>query len=146
MIACLQPKPGEAIADPACGTGGFLLAAHEWIVDHHIAEMDADDKRFLRDEALHGWEIVDGTARLCAMNLLLHGIGTPNGVSLVTVADALRADTGVRVEVVAANPCRRSRNPAAGRFGVRVIPQLVVHGFPHLVRGVGVHPSGSLYL
>jgi type I restriction enzyme M protein len=104
MVACLQPKPGDTIADPACGTGGFLLAAHEWIVDHHIAEMDADDKRFLRDEAVHGWEIVDGTARLCAMNLLLHGIGTPTGQSLVTVADALRADPGVRVEVIAANP------------------------------------------
>ncbi len=104
MIACLQPCPGETIADPACGTGGFLLAAHEWIVDHHIAEMDADDKRFLRDEAVQGWEIVDGTARLCAMNLLLHGIGTPNGESRVTVADALRGDPGVRVDVIAANP------------------------------------------
>ena len=104
MMACLCPKPGEAVADPACGTGGFLLAAHERIVDHHIAEMDADDKRFLRDEAMHGWEIVDGTARLCAMNLLLHGIGTPNGKSLVTVADALRGDPGLRVDVIAANP------------------------------------------
>lgn len=104
MVACLQPRPGETIADPACGTGGFLLAAHEWIVDHHISEMDADDKRFLRDEAVHGWEIVDGTARLCAMNLLLHGIGTPNGESLVTVADALRGDPGVRVDLIAANP------------------------------------------
>jgi type I restriction enzyme M protein len=104
MIACLRPEPGETVADPACGTGGFLLAAHEWVVDHHIAEMDADDKRFLRDDAVHGWEIVDGTARLCAMNLLLHGIGTPNGDSLVTVADSLRADPGVRVDVVAANP------------------------------------------
>jgi type I restriction enzyme M protein len=104
MMACLQPKPGETIADPACGTGGFMLAAHEWIVEHHIAEMDADDKRFLRDETVHGWEIVDGTARLCAMNLLLHGIGTPSGKSLVTVADALRADPGVRVDVIAANP------------------------------------------
>ena len=104
MIACLRPKPGETIADPACGTGGFLLAAHEWVVDHHIAEMDADDKRFLRDGAVHGWEIVDGTARLCAMNLLLHGIGTPNGDSLVTVADSLRGDPGVRVDVIAANP------------------------------------------
>jgi len=104
MIACLRPKPAETIADPACGTGGFLLAAHEWIVDHHIAEMDADDKRFLRDEAVHGWEIVDGTARLCAMNLLLHGIGTPDGKSLVTVADALRGDPGLRVDVIAANP------------------------------------------
>jgi len=104
MMACLRPKPGEKVADPACGTGGFLLAAHEWIVDHHIAEMDADDKRFLRDEAMHGWEIVDGTARLCAMNLLLHGIGTPTGASLVSVADALRADPGLRVDVIAANP------------------------------------------
>jgi type I restriction enzyme M protein len=104
MVACLAPRPGETVADPACGTGGFLLAAHEWIVDHHIADMDADDKRFLRDEAVHGWEIVDGTARLCAMNLLLHGIGTPSGDSLVTVADALRSDPGVRVDIVAANP------------------------------------------
>jgi type I restriction enzyme M protein len=104
MMACLRPAPGETVADPACGTGGFLLAAHEWIVDHHITTMDADDKRFLRDEAMHGWEIVDGTARLCAMNLLLHGIGTPNGKSLVSVADALRGDPGVRVDVIAANP------------------------------------------
>ncbi len=104
MIACLQPMPGETIADPACGTGGFLLAAHEWIVERHIAEMDADDKRFLRDQAVHGWEIVDGTARLCAMNMLLHGIGTPNGDSLVTVGDSLRGDSGLRVDVIAANP------------------------------------------
>ena len=86
------------------GTGGFLLAAHEWVVDHHIETMDADDKRFLRDGTVHGWEIVDGTARLCAMNLLLHGIGTPTGPSLVTVVDALRADPGVRFDMVAANP------------------------------------------
>ena len=66
MMACLRPTPGEKVADPACGTGGFLLAAHEWIVDHHIAQMHADDKRFLRDEAMHGWAIADGTARLCA--------------------------------------------------------------------------------
>jgi type I restriction enzyme M protein len=71
MVACLSPRAGETVADPACGTGGFLLAAHEWIVDRYIAEMDADDKRFLRDDALRGWEIVDGTARLCAMNMLL---------------------------------------------------------------------------
>jgi type I restriction enzyme M protein len=104
MIACVRPRPRESVADPACGTGGFLLGAHEWIVDHHIAEMDADDKRFLRDEAVHGWEVVPGTARLCAMNMLLHGIGTPGGPSLVTEADSLRGDPGVRVDVIAANP------------------------------------------
>jgi type I restriction enzyme M protein len=63
MMACLRPTPGGTVADPACGTGGFLLAAHEWIVDHHVAAMDADEKRFLRDDAVRGWEIVDGTAR-----------------------------------------------------------------------------------
>ena len=104
MMACLRPVPGETMADPACGTGGFLLAAHEWIVDHHVAEMDADEKRFLRDDAMRGWEIVDGTARLCAMNLLLHGIGTPNGKSLVDVTDSLRALPSDRFDVIAANP------------------------------------------
>jgi hypothetical protein len=85
--------------------GGFLLAAHEWIVDRYIAEMDADDKRFLRDNAVHGWEIVDGTARLCAMNLLLHGIGTATGNSLRDVSLMRCAATpGLRVDVIAANP------------------------------------------
>ena len=62
--------------------------------------------------------------------------------SISTMYRVLRGADEVRER----RACRRSRNPAAGRFGVRVIPQLVVHGFPHLVRGVGVHPSGSLYL
>lgn len=104
MVACIQPRPGETIADPACGTGGFLLIGHEWIVDHHIEEMDADDKRFLRDQTFTGWEIVDGTARLCAMNLLLHGIGSPSGESLVSVDDSLKGDPGVRFDIVLANP------------------------------------------
>ena len=59
---------------------------------------------------------------------------------------AIARDLDLTETAVRSWVCRRSRNPAAGRFGVRVIPQLVVHGFPHLVRGVGVHPSGSLYL
>jgi type I restriction enzyme M protein len=104
MMACLSPKPGETIADPAVGTGGFLLAAHEWVVDHHIEAMDVDDKRFLRDETVHGWEIVDGTARLCAMNLLLHGIGGESEEELpVVTKDALTGKHG-EYEIVLANP------------------------------------------
>ena len=73
IVEVMQPKPDQRIADPACGTGGFLLAAKEYIAGHF--DLDRDQKRFLRDEAFAGWEIVDVTARLCAMNFLLHGIG-----------------------------------------------------------------------
>ena len=104
IVACIEPRPGETVADPAAGTGGFLMASHEWIVDHHIEEMDADEKRQLRDGTFTGWEIVDGTARLCAMNLLLHGIGSPSGDSLVHVEDSLRGDPGKRFDVVLTNP------------------------------------------
>jgi len=62
----------DRVYDPAAGTGGFLLAAYERM---KAAQLDQDQKQFLRGEALRGWEIVDATARLCAMNLLLHGIG-----------------------------------------------------------------------
>ena len=53
--AC-SPKPGEIIADPACGTGGFLLAAHDYIASHY--ELDRDQKRHLRYDALRGVELV----------------------------------------------------------------------------------------
>ena len=74
IVEVMRPEPGMRICDPACGTGGFLLAAHEWIARNY-PYLDPDEKRQLRYEALHGWEIVDNTARLCVMNLLLHGIG-----------------------------------------------------------------------
>ena len=58
-------------------------------------ELDPDEKRHLRYEALHGWEIVDDTARLCAMNLLLHGIGTPSEhESPIRSTTRSRADPG----------------------------------------------------
>ena len=70
----MRPAPGEKISDPSCGTGGFLLAAHDYIVRHH-PNLDRDQKTHLALEALRGVEIVDSVTRLCAMNLLLHGIG-----------------------------------------------------------------------
>jgi type I restriction enzyme M protein len=102
IVDVMQPRAGVTICDPACGTGGFLLAAYE-----HIAKaglLDPDQKRQLRYEALHGWEIVDNTARLCAMNLLLHGITAADGESPIRVDDALKADPSVRFEMVLTNP------------------------------------------
>jgi type I restriction enzyme M protein len=89
------------VCDPAAGTGGFLLAAYERMKS---APLDPDEKRFLRDDALRGWEIVDAAARLCAMNLLLHGVGTPGGGSLITVDDALRSAPSEHYGMVLTNP------------------------------------------
>src|ERR1700682_3629619 len=63
LVEVMRPEPGLTICDPACGTGGFLLAAHEWISSTYPS-LDPDEKRHLRFEALDGWEIVDNTARL----------------------------------------------------------------------------------
>jgi type I restriction enzyme M protein len=102
IVEVMRPEPGITICDPACGTGGFLLAAYETIAKHHL--LDPDQKRHLRNDALHGWEIVDNTARLCVMNLLLHGIGAPEAASPIRVDDSLKADPGLRFEMVLTNP------------------------------------------
>jgi len=99
----MRPEPGMTICDPACGTGGFLLAAHEWI-SRNYPYLDPDEKRHLRFDALDGWEIVDNTARLCVMNLLLHGIGSEETDSPIRVDDTLKADPGDRFEMVLTNP------------------------------------------
>jgi len=104
MVDVMQPKPNETIADPACGTGGFLLSAHDYIADHHA--LDRDQKKFLRDHAFHGVEIVDNTARLCAMNLFLHGIGgaSVDAEPCIEVKDSLAAEPKVHYDMVLANP------------------------------------------
>ncbi len=102
MVDCIAPKPNERVCDPACGTGGFLFTAHNYIVKHN-PNLTKDEKRHLKEGAFIGWELVQGTARVCAMNLMLHGIGSEKSVP-VKVSDALAADPGERFEVVLANP------------------------------------------
>jgi type I restriction enzyme M protein len=87
--------------DLAAGTGGFLLAAYEQMKQ---GPLDPDQKRFLRNEAFRGWEIVDATARLCAMNLLLHGISAPESPTVVKVDDALRSAPSEHFDMVLTNP------------------------------------------
>lgn len=102
MVDCIAPRPGEVICDPACGTDGFLCSAHQYLT-HNFPNLTRDEKRHLKDGAFRGWELVQGTARVCAMNLMLHGIGSEKSVP-VRVADALAADPGERFDVVLANP------------------------------------------
>jgi type I restriction enzyme M protein len=105
IVDAVRPTPGEIICDPACGTGGFLLAAHDYIVRQN-ATLDKSQKKHLKLKALQGVELVDGVARLCAMNLLLHGVG-PSGNEAeppIVVDDSLRGDPGTRFDVVLTNP------------------------------------------
>jgi type I restriction enzyme M protein len=104
IVEVMRPEPDQRICDPAAGTGGFLLAAFNYIVRHHNAEMDEDQKKFLQDGALHGWEIVPVTARLCLMNLMLHGITRANGDPPIEVEDALGRSIDNKFQMVPTNP------------------------------------------
>jgi type I restriction enzyme M protein len=105
IVDCVRPEPGEVVTDPACGTGGFLLAVHEYLKRHY--ELDRDQKRHLRFDALRGVELVPNVARLCAMNLYLHGIG-PDGADdhepPIQTDDSLRDEPSTHADVVLTNP------------------------------------------
>ncbi len=102
IVEAVAPQSKETICDPACGTGGFLLAAHDYIVDNN-RNLTKDQKRRLKEDALKGVELVQGVARLCAMNLMLHGIGGLEGEP-IEVNDSLKADPGERFDIVLTNP------------------------------------------
>ena len=102
IVDAVAPKPGETICDPACGTGGFLLVAHDYIVDNN-PNMTKKEKQQPKEATFKGWELVQSTARLCAMNLMLHGIGGDEELP-ITVSDSLAADPGERFDLVLTNP------------------------------------------
>ena len=104
MVECVGPEPGKTIADPACGTGGFFLAAHDFLTNPENRSLDRDQKLFLKHQAFHGNEIVAGTRRLCLMNMFLHGIGDMTGETAVSPADALISSPSQTFDYVLANP------------------------------------------
>jgi type I restriction enzyme M protein len=102
MVECVHPDPNKTIADPACGTGGFFLAAYDYLQAHY--QLDKKQKEFLKHSTFYGNEIVASTRRLCLMNMVLHNIGEIDGDSLVSPNDALVAPPSQSVDIVLANP------------------------------------------
>jgi type I restriction enzyme M protein len=101
LVDVMRPAPKQTINDPACGTGGFLLIAHEYITGHY--NLDKAQKKHLKHEALSGTELVAAVARLCAMNLLLHGIGGEES-PIRDGVDSLASTPSVTYDMVLTNP------------------------------------------
>ncbi len=104
MVRCMRPEPGKTIADPCCGSGGFFLAAQDFIANENRDTLDRDQKEFLKNKTFYGTELVPTTFKLCLMNLYLHNIGDIYGDVPVQQADALLTDPGYRVDYVLTNP------------------------------------------
>lgn len=100
IVEVMRPQPEQTIADPACGTGGFFLSEYNYIFKNY--QLDRDQKEFLKSSTFKGWEIVDSAARLCVMNLYLHGI--ENKESPVIVGDSLLSQPSEHFDMVLTNP------------------------------------------
>ena len=100
IVEVMRPDPSMTIADPSCGTGGFLLGAHDYIIKNYT--LNKEQKRKLKEGAFYGADIVDGVVRLCAMNLYLHGIGHEE--SPVEVRDSLASPPSKHYDMILTNP------------------------------------------
>lgn len=113
MVDVVDPKIMETVADPACGTGGFLLAAYEHMKkqSNEISKLD-----FLRNKALFGADNTPLVVTLASMNLYLHDIGTKG--SPIVCQDSLLDTSDRMFDVILANPPFGTRPQGSGEVSV----------------------------
>jgi len=108
MVECIQPEPLKTIADPACGTGGFFLSAYDFLSRDKSrlvpTGLDKSEKEFLKFKTFKGWELVPGAARLCLMNLYLHGISDIDNEPSILREDSLLQKPKENYDYVLTNP------------------------------------------
>lgn len=105
MVKMTAPTPADVICDPACGTCGFLVAAGEYLRENHQAEIFADEaarKRFSED-IFHGFDFDSTMLRIGSMNMMLHGIESPDVRYKDTLEEAHADDSGA-YSLILANP------------------------------------------
>ena len=114
MTELVDPKYGDKICDPACGTAGFLVSAFEHILKNNTSanlvkegnyagdKLNENQWRILRDETLYGYDFDDVMLKISLMNLMMHGINNPNVEQKNTLSK--RFDESNCYEVILANP------------------------------------------
>ena len=99
MVDVTDPKITETVADPACGTGGFLLAAYEYMKPQ---SKEISKQKFLKEHAFFGADNTPLVVTLASMNLYLHDIGTES--SPIVCQDSLIDTSDKMFDVILANP------------------------------------------
>jgi type I restriction enzyme M protein len=104
MVELVAPKPEDVICDPACGTCGFLVAAGEYLRQHHAALLRNDKlRRHFNEGLFNGFDFDPTMLRIGSMNMALHGVEGANVSYRDSLAEDHAKDAG-RYSLVLANP------------------------------------------
>ncbi len=105
MVEMTAPTPKDVICDPACGTAGFLVAASEYLREHHSDTIykDAKARRRFNAGTFHGYDFDNTMLRIGSMNMLLHGVENPDIRYRDSLAQA-EDDDRENYSLVLANP------------------------------------------
>jgi len=104
IVRCMKPDPRSSkdfkIGDPACGTGGFLVAAYDWLMEETGGALDREVAKRIRTETYYGQDLVARPRRLALMNLYLHQV-EPR----IKLGDSIYETPGPeRFDVILTNP------------------------------------------
>ena len=104
MVELMQLKPDDVICDPACGTGGFLVSAGEYLRKEHPEIFSNQElMHHFNEKMFHGFDFDVTMLRIGCMNMILHGIDNPN----IQYKDSLSEDSSHEADIctcVLANP------------------------------------------
>jgi type I restriction enzyme M protein len=159
MVELVRPKYGETILDPACGTGGFLVNAYEYVLDGNkkdgVSTLTQKQKEILDNDSIWGYDIDETMTRIALMNLIMHGIQKPKIDRLNTlskVGDDRLPDN--MFDIILANPpFKGSINVAeiSERFRIKtkktelLFLELMFHSLSSRGRCAVIVPEGVLF-
>lgn len=120
MVEIIKPKLGEVVCDPACGTGGFLMNAYNYVLKSNTSpdlikideegqeynfkgdQLSSEAFNFLNNNQFYGYDFDQTMVRIGLMNLMMHGIKNPNINQVNTLS--LRFEQEPKYDIILANP------------------------------------------